>query len=208
MVCELRLGRVRDLRRARRRRTGRVRLPRLWGAVCSRGAREPDRSTGSLVPRARAGRTVVGRHRLHLKHDEPLPVGGAHRTLARRQDAGRDDPGADAVRPCTRVVGHEAPPGLAPAQPGGKPGDPRPARACRAVLETAVAARCRPATARTPGNTPARRRTPGSRSRSLRPVSYRGCAAPEGGATRRCSLVGGGPRGFFVFVHRIDTGGP
>jgi hypothetical protein len=33
----------------------------------------------------------VGRHRLHLKRDEPLPVGGAHRTLARRQEARRDD---------------------------------------------------------------------------------------------------------------------
>ena len=58
------------------------------------------------VPLPRAGRALVGRHRLHLKHDEPLPVGRAHRPLARRTRARRDDPGADVVRPRARVVGH------------------------------------------------------------------------------------------------------
>ena len=43
----------------------------------------PDDETPAL-PLPRARRALVGRHRLHLRRDEPLPVGGARRALARR----------------------------------------------------------------------------------------------------------------------------
>ena len=48
----------------------------------ARGGRRPPRP----LPRSRAA--LVGRHRLHLKHDGLPPVGGAPRALARRERLG------------------------------------------------------------------------------------------------------------------------
>ena len=53
--------------------------------------RRTTRRRDVALPLPRAGLAMVGRHRLHLKHDEPLPVGGAHRQLVRRTRARRDD---------------------------------------------------------------------------------------------------------------------
>ena len=72
------VGSRRRARTAARRSTSRSRRTGPTTRACS--------STASFPPR------MVGRHRLHLKHDEPLPVGGAHRSLARRPRPGATIP--------------------------------------------------------------------------------------------------------------------
>ena len=71
----------------------------------------PDDET--LVFHALVPGGVVGRHRLHLKHHDPLPVGGARRAVARGTEARRDDPGRHARRPRERLVARPAVAGLA-----------------------------------------------------------------------------------------------
>src|SRR5215471_2040194 len=77
---------------------------------------------------------LVGRHCLYLKRDESLPVGRAHRPLAGRARAGRDDPRGEAKRTVACLVGRSPLPWLAAAYPGRQPGDSRPARAHRGLL--------------------------------------------------------------------------
>ena len=54
-----------------------------------------ERTTSRCLPLPRPGGALVGRHRLHLKRHEPLPVGRAHRPLARRPAARSDDSGGE-----------------------------------------------------------------------------------------------------------------
>ena len=83
--------------------------------------------TSAAVPLPRAGRRLVGRHRVHLKHDEPLPVGRARGPLARRSPARCHTPGHHALRARPRLVGRPARPQLATPLPRREPGHPRPA---------------------------------------------------------------------------------
>jgi hypothetical protein len=59
----------------------------------------------------------LGRHHLHLKHDESLRVGGAHPAVAQRARGGSDDPGREAERACARVVEGQAVPGVGTSFP-------------------------------------------------------------------------------------------
>src|SRR5262249_46318553 len=68
----------------------------------------------------------------------PLPVGGAHRPLARRAGAGRDDLGGEAVGARARVVARPHLTRLGAAHARAEPGDPRAARAHRRVLAAHV----------------------------------------------------------------------
>src|SRR5919202_1455267 len=104
-----------------------------------RSRRAPGRRLASL-PLPRPSRALVGRRRLHLKHDEPLPVGRARRALARQSRAGSDDPGDDAVRPRARVVARPPRSRLAAAYTRAEPGDPRRLRTDRRVLAAHVGA--------------------------------------------------------------------
>ena len=90
---------------ARRRRSHRSSCPDCGEASRSRSAAGSRRRRRASLPLSRPGRALVGRHRLHLKHDESLPVGRAHRTMARDEDPGRDDPRPEAVRSRARLVG-------------------------------------------------------------------------------------------------------
>jgi len=91
-----------------------------------------------VVSLAGARQPLVGGHRLHLKRDEPLPVGGARRPLARCSYARRDDLRGQAQRAGARLVGRSARVGLAATHPRAESGDPRPARADRRVLAAAL----------------------------------------------------------------------
>ena len=138
VACELRLGRVRDLRGAQV--DGRVeRLPGLRRADHRRDAWRSAGRRQPALPLPRARRAVVGRHRLHLKRDEPLPVGRAHRPLARRPSAGGNDHRLEAVRAGSRVVARPPRDGLATPRP--EPGDPRRHRPHQGLLAASVAAR-------------------------------------------------------------------
>ena len=82
----------------------RVRMSRLRRADRRRGSQTGSPTTRPALPLPRPRRSLVGRHRLHLKHDESLPVGGAHSPLARPARAGSDDLGLEAGRARTGVV--------------------------------------------------------------------------------------------------------
>ena len=96
-----------------------------------------------LVPRPRACPALVGRHRLHLKHDGLPPVGGAPRTLARFERLGarrhRFDAADERARPC--VVGDATRSRLAPTSARAVAGDPRVRRALRRLLVASLEAR-------------------------------------------------------------------
>ena len=87
-----------------------------------RDGRPDDLEPG--LPRPRPRRRVVGRHRLHLRHHAPLPVGRARHALAGRPPVGRDHERDYRLRPRARMVGHAPRPGLAAAHARGEPGHP------------------------------------------------------------------------------------
>src|SRR5258705_275084 len=94
------------------------------------------RVSGLPLPRARLA--LVGRHRLHLRRNEPLPVGGARDPVARRPRAWSDDPGREAERAGARVVERSPLGELAAPHARREPGDPRPPRADRRLLAPAL----------------------------------------------------------------------
>ena len=73
---------------------GSRRLPGLWRPDRGRRARRASRRRDSRLPLPRARRALVGRHRLHLKHDASLPVGGAHRRWLAGRTPGATIPAA------------------------------------------------------------------------------------------------------------------
>ena len=115
-------------------------VPRLRRGAEHRGARAAARRREPPLPLPRPRRPLVGRHRLHLKRDEPLPVGGAHRALARRSRPGCDDLRGQAERARARLV--ERPPAarVAAAHARAEPGGARRTGSDRPVLAAAVAA--------------------------------------------------------------------
>ena len=68
---------------------------------------EPDDELAAL-PLPRPGPAVVGRHHLHLEHDESLPVGGARAPVARRPHARRNPAVTTLNALARRVVGRPA----------------------------------------------------------------------------------------------------
>src|SRR5262249_44215626 len=109
-------------------------VPRLRRAARGRGARPAAGRRIAPLPLSRPGGAVVGRHRLHLKRDESLPVGGAHRPLARRQGARSDDSDREARGARAGLVGRPTLAGVGSAYARAEHGDPRAARPHRPVL--------------------------------------------------------------------------
>ena len=99
--------------------------------------RRTARRRDAALPLPRAGLAMVGRHRLHLKHDEPLPVGRAHRQMVRWAHARRDDQRRPTLRPGPRVVGRPPRSGVAATHPRTESSDPRRCRSDRRVLASA-----------------------------------------------------------------------
>src|SRR6267143_1025723 len=134
VVRKLRLGRLRHLLGARSQGAHRVLLPRL-----RRGARLRKRpARRAVLPLPGSGGALVERYRLHLKRDESLPVGRAHRTLAGRARTGTDACRGEAARARAGMVERPPRPGLGPALARAEPEDPRRARPDRRVLAPAL----------------------------------------------------------------------
>ena len=97
------------------RRGGRDGVRLLRRAAGARNQRRRARARcGSPRSLRRPGSALVGRHRLHLKHDGLPPVGGAPAAVARRDwlRPRRDLPGDDVERARETVVEHSPRPGL------------------------------------------------------------------------------------------------
>ena len=132
---------------------------------------------GALVERRRPARplrrprpALVGRHRLHLKHDGLPPVGGAPAPLARgdRPRARREPDRPDAARARAPLVADAARAGLAPARACRVAGDPRRARPQRRVLAAGLTPRSSPARSESGGERRDARRSYGRRDQSRR----------------------------------------
>ena len=184
VVRKLRLGRVRHLRRAPWRRPHRDRVRRLRRRARGRGARRPAQRREPALPLPRPGIGLVGRHRLHLKRHEPLPVGRAHRALARRPSGRCDDSGNEARRARRGLVERSPRAGLAPPHARAEPGDPRRPRADR--RRSGASPRwARPAGRLPPRPRRRRRRRPDVRIRARRAAPRRGSTSSRAGTAAR-----------------------
>ena len=133
-------------------------------SLMPRSRRTDGGSARSALSLPRPSGALVGRHHLHLKRDESLPVGGAHRALARRESRGQRSRRKSSAT--SRMHGGiRASTRLAAAHARRKPGDTRPARPHRPFLDACVA------------SGPARRRTWLRRPRLLRRVESRRAAS-------------------------------
>ena len=96
VVRQSRVGRDRDLRRPACGWSDRDVVPGLWGVDHGRSARTTGRRREPALPFPGSRCAGVGRHRLHLKDDESLPVGRAHPTMAWDARSRSDHPGGQA----------------------------------------------------------------------------------------------------------------